>query len=144
MNGGDNNQIAIGVSTNNIGRECPGVKDSTIAIIGVDGGIYQSYTKVTSDPTNPFQKGDMVGCYVRRITVDNMSFNMCQFFKNGDKVGPLRCLEGNSIYPAVAIASKSAEVVTNLGRDEFTYNLGNTYCLFIYIYNMLKLISFSL
>ena len=131
MNGGENNQIAIGVSTNNTGRECPGVKDTTIAMIGVDGGIYQGYTKVTSDPTIPFKKEDIVGYYVRRITVDNISFNMCQFFKNGEKVGPLRCLEGNDIYPAVAIASKSAEIIANLGMDEFTYNLGSIICLFI-------------
>ena len=57
---------------------------------------------------------------------------MCQFTKNGEKVGPLLYLEDKILCPTVAVASKSAELIANLGRDAFRYDIG-IYSIFLYI-----------
>ena len=135
---GDSALVAIGLSTNKEARKVPGWCDDSIAIFGFDGAIHHGLNNIISVSTKPFKKGDTIGCYTRRISDAYGTVNVCQFEKNGEIVGPTRYLEGNILYPAVAMGSKSAEIITNLGSDKFRYSPGIMICLYICKSKMLK------
>ena len=101
----------------------------TIAIIGLDGSVYNGQGIEKASPTVPFTKADIIGCHARRIKGDGGNLYVCQLRRNGEMVGA-GFLEGDNIYPAVALGS-SAEVVANLGGAKFRYTQGIIICIFI-------------
>jgi hypothetical protein len=72
----------------------------------------------------PIKSGDVLGFHVIRVGPDSLVYNICQAFKNGNKIGPPHTIEGSNLWPCVLINSPGAKINANFGNREFKYNKG--------------------
>ena len=133
VNSGQNNIIGIGLTQSEYGSrsgEMPGWNNySTLGIgyHGNDGGIYYKSGKAI-DHADTFQTGDVVGCLIFKVEIDNKQFILVQFTKNGRKSSFPRLIS-NTVnnywvkewYPTIGMASPGASVDINFGQHKFVY-----------------------
>ena len=51
------------------------------------------------------------------------SLLLCHFTKNGQYCKTIKCLEKGNYYPTIGISSPGAKVKTNMGENNFLYNI---------------------
>ena len=51
----------------------------------------------------PYSYGDILGCHIRRFSIDSVFYTVCQFEKNKMPIGSPHYIDGASIYPTIAI-----------------------------------------
>ena len=121
LNGGEDDFIVVGISDDKADR-CPGMNPNTIGIYGFDGSICVDAEEIAIGSN--FTTGDTVSCLISRQKDGAFIKTVCQFFKNGTKIGPPRSLVGKKQYPSVGLCSPGASVKFNLGGQPFSHDIG--------------------
>ena len=125
---GRNDVIYIGLSSRKpslLNGRAPGWDRNTIGFHGDAGGIFHSSGRKVA-VGEPFTTNDTVGCEVKTVHVDESTFYITQFTKNGRKIGPTRYLENVELFPAIGMKSLGCVVETNFGETDFKYNTEGT------------------
>ena len=110
-NCGTTNDISVGLYSN----------VESLTYHGINGKILDGKDYVTH--TESFMENDVIGCDISRIIVDEVTYNLCHFTKNGRKVGLDRVIEGKTLWPGIYINSPEAQL-TYLDYAPLKYCLG--------------------
>ena len=94
---------------------------------GNDGGIYNKSGKAI-DHFETFKTGDVVGCLMFKIEINNKEFILVQFTKNGRKSSFPRLISDTvnnywvkEWYLTIKMVSPGATVDINFGKHKFLY-----------------------
>ena len=112
INSGTNNNIAIGVSSSGPKfkkRRMPGWDGESIGYFGDDGGICQGGGIPVAFAAQ-FKTGDKVGCQLQEIRVEDSTYHLVIFTKNGIACSKPLYLKGETFYPCVGINSPGAHI----------------------------------
>lgn len=123
--GGDNFGIGVGFTTSlpEIGNGFPqDIDDKTIGVCLNTGEIWQGNKYIPAFDEKSSSE-DVIGCEFSRIKIEDISYGICQFFRNGRNVGKVCVAEGNT-YPCIWVASGKALIETNMGEGAFKYRKG--------------------
>ena len=66
---------------------------------------------------------DVIGCHFKRFNIEEANYGVCEFFRNGIRVGKELIAEAR-LYPCIWVASGRAILEANLGDKEFSYMKG--------------------
>ena len=134
VNSGANDIIGIGITQYNPSSRSgsfPGWSyySTDIGYHGDDGKIFYNNSKSKyANQAGLYSSGDIVGCLVYYIQIEDEDFIVVQFTNNGKKISYPRIIkttDANSQfyqwYPTIGMASPGAIVDTNFGEHPFLY-----------------------
>ena len=90
---GENGLIGVGLAE-------PSARGNKVMIeYWANGGVYHRGEGQTTCVT--YGKGDIVGCIMKKIMIDNHQYVFVNFFKNGKNVMASRYLDEGEYYPTI-------------------------------------------
>ena len=117
INGGTRNDISFGFADLSDSKSWASTRIGLgLCYFGVNGEIKHGREVIATVET--FGTGDIVGCRLCRVYYDNQNYNICQFTKNNNNIGPLRLLieeKDEYLSPFVGSNSPDAKLDTKFG-----------------------------
>ena len=75
---------------------------------GINGKVLLGENYVTT--ADRFENSDIISCILSRIIVDDVTYNLCYFQRNGKQIGFKRVVEGKKLWPGVFVNSPGAKL----------------------------------
>lgn len=114
--------IMIGLTTKETRQ--PGQDEDTVGYQSdtTEGQIGENGRTVIE--ASPLVHGDVIGCHIQSINVDNNIYMMYQVMKNGEYIGTRRDLNVCQVYPTVWARLPGLKIETNIGDRPFKFEPG--------------------
>ena len=119
---GNDYPIRIGFVSNipEIGNRLPeDLDDNTVGIHLNDKAIHFRGIK-TVEFEGKVSAGDVIGCHLMRIIIEDVSYAICEFHLNGEFIGD-QLIQQTSIYPCMWVTKSTNKVILKPNLGETTY-----------------------